>query len=249
MSHREIDDGTRAGTLVTSAREVLLIVAGILIAFALDAWWDERKEQEEVLESLAAVLNDLEASREELETVTTTNTAYKAAVALMLSLPRDGLEHSPDTELIPLAAAIGRGGLTFDPVVGSLQAMISGDRLYQIEDPALRAALAAWPAWMDEIEEDQDILIHMYLAQQERVVEIGLYEKGIDLRIPPSPDQARALLSTALNDELMRNRLAAHAVAVDGLDEELADLSTKLDRLIQQLRSRLTPAPEPGAGE
>ncbi|MDX1571854.1 MAG: hypothetical protein R3200_15340 [Xanthomonadales bacterium] len=99
---------------------------------------------------------------------------------------------------------------------------------------------------MDEIEEDEDILIHMYLAQQERAVEIGLYDKGIDLRTPPSPDQARAMLSTALNDELMRNRLAAHAVAVDGLDEELADLSIKLDRLIQQLRSRLA-APGPGA--
>ena len=47
--------------------EVLLIIAGILIALAAQNWWEERVEREAEISYLEALRSDFEANRESLE--------------------------------------------------------------------------------------------------------------------------------------------------------------------------------------
>ena len=45
----------RSGRWGAFFREAFAVLAAILVAFALDAWWDERVEQREMLAALEAV--------------------------------------------------------------------------------------------------------------------------------------------------------------------------------------------------
>ena len=49
--------------------EAAAIVAGILLAFAIDAGWDERNEREEEKEILQSLVVEFEANRDEADSV------------------------------------------------------------------------------------------------------------------------------------------------------------------------------------
>lgn len=49
-----------------AAAEVALIGIGILVALAVDSWWDERQEREAEVEYLKSLQTDFEANRQEL---------------------------------------------------------------------------------------------------------------------------------------------------------------------------------------
>ena len=94
---------------------------------------------------------------------------------------------------------------------------------------------------MDEIGEDQEILIDMYMAQQERSVELGLYF----LTFKEKPDEEdpghskTELLARVVADPEMLNRLAAHIYAIEELDRELKGVSVHLDLIINLLDQEL----------
>jgi len=51
------------------AVEAIVIVGSILLAFAIDAWWSERNETDQVNAVLAVLKLDLESSQRRLETI------------------------------------------------------------------------------------------------------------------------------------------------------------------------------------
>lgn len=222
----------------SSLREMVLIVASILIAFFLDAWWDERIEARALDEALQAVRNDLLATGEELQRVEGFNQRYLDGVAQLLALDTGALDALAPATANTLAELLTTGGLTFDPTLGALDAMIASGQLHRVGDVGLRSAIAAWPGLLDELEEDHAILIEMYMAQQERLVQLGLY-----LQLMPGDldgDRTRAAreaLAEAIADVELRNRLAAHAVAIRGLLDELRLVGRHLEHIVGLLDS------------
>mgnify|MGYP001824475006 CR=1 FL=1 len=55
------------GRLTHMARESIAILAAILAAFALDAWWEERREVEQMLDALDAVTLEIDRNIDILE--------------------------------------------------------------------------------------------------------------------------------------------------------------------------------------
>ena len=78
--------------LRSSARDVLLIVIGIMVAFFLDAWWDDQIEQKEVDGTLRAVRVDFLATKDELSAVLDANKTYINRVTKLISLGSDDIE-------------------------------------------------------------------------------------------------------------------------------------------------------------
>jgi hypothetical protein len=220
--------------------EVLLIVAGIFIAFLLDAWWDGRIEQAEVREALRAVQEDFLATDAELSAVLEANRTYISRVTRLIALDVDEVAGLDSQELATLAGLVPTGGLTFDPVLGSVDALISGGHLHRIRNIALRSAIAAWPARLDEIGEDHEILIDTYMFQQERSVQLGIYLLQFKGEVGDQADLANAeAVNLVVRDEEMLNRLAAHRFAVRELDRELESVETQIKEILSLLDHEL----------
>ena len=58
-----------AKTWGDAARDVVLIVVSILIAFALDAWWQDRAERRVESEQIAALRSEFETARDTLKSM------------------------------------------------------------------------------------------------------------------------------------------------------------------------------------
>jgi hypothetical protein len=226
--------------LRSSARDASLIIISILIAFSLDAWWDDRIEQQEIRDTLHAVYVDFSSTNDELRTVVDSNKTYIERVTKLISLQSDDIGRLDATTKSELTYLLPTGGITFDPVLGSVDALISSGQLNRVQNLGLRSLIGAWPALMDEIGEDQQILIDMYMAQQERSVDLGIYLKSLRGSLTGNSLQSDdEILTTVMNDAEMLNRLAAHRFAIQGLNEELHEVEEHLDNILQLLEQEL----------
>jgi len=217
-------------TLRSSTRDVVLIVVGITIAFVLDAWWNDKIEQKELRDTLQAVHVDFLATKQELTDVVVANEAYIEGVMALVSLRPEDIEKTEIATKAELANLLPTGGITFDPVLGSLDAFITSGQLNRVQNLDVRSLVGAWPGLMDEIGEDQYILIEMYLAQQERSVELGVYLMDIHREIAKeSADADARILRTVIDDQEMLNRLAAHRFAAQSLHSSICSENRSLD--------------------
>ncbi len=226
--------------LRSSVRDVLLIVISILIAFFLDAWWDDQLEQKEISDNLRAISVDFHSTKEELTNVLDANIAYIDKVTTLITLELNELARLDASAKAELTWLLPRGGLTFDPVLGSVNALISSGQLNRVRNRKLRGLIGAWPALMDEIGEDQEILIDTYMAIQERNVDLGIYLLGLrGESMNNSSQNDYEILKTVIEDAEMLNRLAAHRFAVDALNEELSQVDSHLDRILLAIEQQL----------
>ena len=168
------------------------------------------------------------------------NEAYIEGVMALVSLRPEDIEKTELATRAELANLLPTGGITFDPVLGSLDAFITSGQLNRVQNLDVRSLVGAWPGLMDEIGEDQYILIEMYLAQQERSVELGVYLMDIHREIAKkSADADARILRTVIDDQEMLNRLAAHRFAAQSLNEELHDVGVHLDKILLALEQEL----------
>ncbi len=230
----------------SSFRDMLLIVASILIAFGLEAWWDGKRTLDEERAALAAVRDDLRAARLELDTVMAHNERAVTAVRTVLAMDPAALESlDPDSASVLTRLSFG-GGLTFDPTTGALQAILSGGTLADIRNDRLAAELSAWPGLLDEIEEDQGFIIDSYNRLLEVRIQTGTMEQSLIHRemLPgPADMDPTEVLEALVAGELNRGILARHMLSVRGLLQELEDVDRALDALLEQLDAELG---EPG---
>ena len=127
------------------AIEAFVIVASILLAFALDAGWDDRQERRRVAELLSAVADDFEREVAALDSVIAVNRERELVqTALLQATDPSGPGVAPDS-IARLAARNGDQQI-HDPSFGALTALLSTGGLEEVDDPELRRLLAGWPA-------------------------------------------------------------------------------------------------------
>jgi hypothetical protein len=132
--------------------EMLVIVSSILLAFALDAWWDARLESKEGAAVRAALVSEFNAVRAEVEFSALRNKRIIAAADSMLQLLRNATA--------PVEATAGTiGALVLTPTTdarrGALDALIASGRLQLLGNDSLQGLVANWPAVLDDIREEE----------------------------------------------------------------------------------------------
>jgi hypothetical protein len=159
------------------AIEGTVIVASILLAFAIDAWWDERLERAEEQEILLGLKSEFSRYREELTAGMEYQAARRRMTAILMAATRRG---SWDSETVPVDLALGSLGdsKTHDFGGGVLDALISAGRLEIISDHELRAKLASWGQVFDEIHDDE--------MRNRRLVEARIMPYFLRWHIPQS---------------------------------------------------------------
>ncbi|MDX1507502.1 MAG: hypothetical protein R3358_04430 [Woeseiaceae bacterium] len=125
------------------------IIVSILLAFAIDAWWQDRKRAEDERESLELISRDLRSSIEQLEEArgfarTSSDAALRAYVALSAPGPHDAATIRPDILRVDRRTIkLPRAAYTDLVTTGNLRI---------IEDRALRDAIVRFYGQVDRIE-------------------------------------------------------------------------------------------------
>ena len=136
--------------------EALAIVASILLAFAVDAWWEFRNEREAEQEVLANLLIEFERNRVEISRTLTTLTDIQEAAKQLLTFGGQSL--TGDDNAVIRQEINKLGYFTFGPQSGALESLMSAGQLNLILNTELRTRLAAWPGLVKEYKEDEEEL-------------------------------------------------------------------------------------------
>ncbi len=139
------------------ALESLLIVVSILIAFAIDAWWEDRRDRMEEVRIL-------ESLREECLAVSRSIPWYverhrrTAEYSRQLTREMREVGHGGTVSMSALTAGWLLEHNSTDPQRGALDAMLLSGELRYISNPAIRERLARWPQRIDDATENEVLL-------------------------------------------------------------------------------------------
>lgn len=221
--------------------EGVVVVLSILIAFALDAWWDGRQAASELNRELTNVLSEVRAKRTDaFAQIREFERAVDGATALLEVMdedPESAFVVVPDT-----VAYLANRLPTLNPRLSALDALITSGLLASIEDPALRSALGRLKGDVEdaiaEIERIRSVFFSVHepeLSRQgfDNAPLIHLVEVGGQLQ--PSDPLPMETLVQYPNRLIVRNQTRTRRVVVKGtirrfraLAEDLAAIEALL---------------------
>lgn len=133
--------------------EGLMIVLSILLAFGIEAAWQERLERSAEVEALASLEADFKENRRLIREVIDAHLRFRETVAVFMDLSQAEYDALPPTmpSRLVLAAA---NPWTFDPVLGATDALVGAGRTGLIRDMELREALSDFLNLVSDLAED-----------------------------------------------------------------------------------------------
>jgi hypothetical protein len=153
-----MSDGIRPG--IPWARigaESAAIIASILLAFAIDAWWEQRGEHRRSLAQLSTIRTEFVEVDQRLAELHRELVGLRGSVSEFLQhVGPDAPQQSLDSleSLIDLSFRSSRVELP----TGSLQALLASGELSSVADSDLRALLATWPAEVSRLRNQSGLL-------------------------------------------------------------------------------------------
>jgi hypothetical protein len=137
---------------INIAVEAAAIVASILLAFAIDAWWTEKKEADVEYVAIQALRSDFIASREQMARVLRSLESARVHFARFQSATPAELAEIDPAAIQPILSGLTKNH-TFDPVSATLDALANDGRLGLISNPQLLRQLSNWRTELDNIED------------------------------------------------------------------------------------------------
>ena len=132
-------------------RDGSAVLAAILIAFALDAWWTDRDDRQRIDDILNAIVAEFEAARVQLDSVTAYNQLTIDHLAAFQRRSEPSLSQIPADSLGLIVVLPIEGFQMFDPAFGALATLISTGGLERIQNTDLRSDLGGWLGELDDI--------------------------------------------------------------------------------------------------
>lgn len=212
--------------------EAAVIVVSILLAFALDAWWDERQEQARVEEVLDAVADEFEAEIAVLDSIIAGNEREYEEYLLLIdatdpdepSLSEDSIrawgEREPDEDI-------------YESAFGTLATLISSGGLEQIPDLELRRSLAGWPAHVEDADWSRGQIYDGVDRLIDRQAELGI---ATEMLAPGAYWQSR--VRATATDPLYRQYLASLIGTFGTYTDDLRALRKRATEILALLRAR-----------
>ena len=204
------------------ATEGILIVASILIAFAIDAWWEDRQdrhEEQRLLEALKAEFStNIKIITPHIEGHRTSNLYAKELSDLLGKTQTDG---SVNVRAAELGQVINHGST--DPQTGVIDAILQSGELRYITNPEIRERLAGWPSLIVDARENEDMLQMQWEARLlEAMSEVAdlypLENMGPECWSDPKLDVCRHIFITMTRS----NKVIAYLGPVIGYTAEAA---------------------------
>ncbi len=156
--------------------QVLILVLSILLAFAIDAWWDARQERNRERDLLVELQDDFHANRPGLESRVTLARRMAEGTGGLLDLL--GSHVKPDVVAVPHALIFATlGGPTYEPATNALDAAVASGAIALLTNAELRSELATWRRLLNDANEDE---IEVRRITNEQIV--PLLSQSLNLR-------------------------------------------------------------------
>ena len=232
-------DLKRWGFLFT---EGVLIVASILLAFALDSWWDERKERREEAEILHGLKNEFLLNRAMLDYRIERHELDLRGMAALLAAANAGYwvseEFSVDEAIAHLISPP-----TTDLGNGVLDALISSGRFELLSNRELRARLAAWEGVFGEVRDDElmsrefvfDRVVPYFIEWGVPFSQAMAPWPGSEFERPRSITEDPRALDRMLNDPVFAAMLEARMGYKMHTTGEFEDVLQTVDDILRQI--------------
>jgi len=222
--------------------EAAAIVVSILLAFAIDAWWAEKKDSDVEHVALLALHSDFIESREQLAGVLRSLESAPGDFARFQSITTAELIEIDPKAIRSFLTALAKNH-TFDPVTATLDALANDGRLGLISDAQLLAQLSYWQRKLDNLE---DISFELR-AESVRVRRAMERHGGPFVRWRRGPDDLAILQSadgeTMANlrrDDDFMGTARSHQYALNVYLRELQKLAETLDSIVTSLDQTTT---------
>lgn len=217
--------------------EAAVIVASILLAFAIDAWWDTRAETQRTNAQLATIQAELYSIDELLSNISSKLEDLRLAVIAVL-------EHvGPETKLIPIEQLYELIDLSFrmqtiELEAGSIIALLASGELSSIENTELKTNLASWQARVtrlrnksSQLEENREYIID-YLHNKLPTLEIT-QKTGQMTRYPSSDFHADPAIFQ--RDMKLEGLFANRGMLIEDTEVYLVEVHEAVGRILQRL--------------
>lgn len=143
--------------------EAVLIIASILIAFTIDAWWDSRTDRKQERTLLAALSADFVEANRELSTVKSIHISVKQSSERILSYGKSGAVPDSERDEFDNALSYHFARYTYDPPMGSVESFLDSGGIGQISSQPLVAKLTLWPGVVSELRRlELEAIAHFY---------------------------------------------------------------------------------------
>lgn len=167
-------EGVRPEAIRRLLAELLVIVAGVLIALWVDEWRQDREDRAKEGIYLASVRNEFQENRRRLDLQLVAYERRREAQGKLVELG-PALSGLPQDSVVTLWAWALRGG-NLNPALGATEALISSGGLSLVRDPELRSLVATVQAELEDFAEVEaiytDFLDHQLLPRMRARVAI-----------------------------------------------------------------------------
>jgi hypothetical protein len=134
--------------------DAIVVVCSILLAFAIDAWWDDRGERKAEIVLLKRLQADFSDVRAMLEvTLKDHAETHYACVALLKFEIGETLPATPEVD--SMVAKVFIASRTFNPGSGAVAAFLNSDRARLVRNQPLADLLLAWSGLVEELQEEE----------------------------------------------------------------------------------------------
>jgi hypothetical protein len=216
--------------------ESAVVVASILLAFAIDAWWQEREARDLEVLAIAGIRSDFESHIAEIDTSLVRNRTREAAADSLLQIVGpEAVAQDPERILRHMGHAAFLATVSFQG--GSLATLTNTSGLASIRNPDLRLALSDWLQAL-EFNEVMNTWAYdetaRYSALLDDRVPLGDLDRAAGYpQIPPSRFQAEftpLLRSVAFGNRVYQQRyvsllLIGHMTRMREIAERVLELS------------------------
>jgi hypothetical protein len=134
--------------------EAVAIVGSILLAFAIDAWWEERLDRQMERDDLESLHAEFIRNRDRMNEMRTAGKAETASAA-MYELVADHLGQDLPVDVPNTTLNLVRAAPTFDAVTPALDGLILSGRLENIRDREVLLAIHYWQRHLQQVEETE----------------------------------------------------------------------------------------------
>ena len=232
--------------------EGVAIVVSILLAFAIDAWWEEKQEREDVREILEAVLDDFRLTNERFDYYQIALVAKQNSISKLIEA---SVVQSTDLSEASIDSLLGDASWYLEHGIvnaRNLNTLIDSGKTDLIYSEELRRVIALWPPRLDYLRQNlrRDFEFNFnvwqaYLREHSYVPQIAKtmthfvgYPEASWPELPFSPTDT-VNHSTLLLDKRFQNVLV-HAWQILSDNQVAYDAAHKyLDESIQLLEEEL----------
>ncbi len=222
--------------------EGVVIVVSILLAFSIDAWWEERLARSAEIEQLVRVSEEIEANSEriqrKLETISVAIEATAEFISWMGPQPVDvtaDVYHSQWNKFFSIG--------TFSVLRSAVQDYLAAGQTGKARHADIRHAVSEWHSYADDLEKQYDLLriahahISDYLEDSVPILH-SIRVSGVMDGHPTSKFPYDHL--SVLSDPLFESRIALYLLRLEFVSSQALDLQRRQLMLVDRIRSATT---------